>query len=190
MQDRDIKPAYEHSKIGNFMFFICAKITKLLTKVRFLYYLLACIWGILLTIAGIVITAALWIASLFNKNIKFEKYYWIYNIKIGPDYWGGLEMGLMFIRDQKSIESVNAHEFGHTFQNCLFGPFMLFLVSLPSAIRYWYRELKYERKNLTCPTDYDAVWFEDAATQCGSYVINYLETKKEVNELLQNNKLN
>ena len=28
MQDRDIKPAYKHSKIGNFMFFICAKATK------------------------------------------------------------------------------------------------------------------------------------------------------------------
>lgn len=45
-------------------------------------------------------------------------------------------MGLMFVRDQKSIESVNAHEFGHTFQNCLLGPLMLFVVSLPSAIRY------------------------------------------------------
>ena len=34
MQDKDIKPAYKHSKIGNFMFFICAKATKLLTKAR------------------------------------------------------------------------------------------------------------------------------------------------------------
>ena len=52
MQDKDIKPAYKHSKIGNFMFFICAKATKLFVKARFLYYFLACTWGILLTIVG------------------------------------------------------------------------------------------------------------------------------------------
>ena len=52
MQDKDIKPVYKHSKIGNFMFFICAKATKLLVKARFLYYFLACTWGILLTVAG------------------------------------------------------------------------------------------------------------------------------------------
>ena len=40
MQDKDIKPAYKHSKIGNFMFFICTKATKVLVKSRFLYYLL------------------------------------------------------------------------------------------------------------------------------------------------------
>ena len=46
-------------------------------------------------------------------------------------------MGLMFVRDRKSWGSeLNQHEFGHTFQNCLFGPLMLFLVSLPSATRY------------------------------------------------------
>ena len=185
MQDKDIKPVYKHSKIGNFMFFICAKITKLLTKVRPLYYILACTWGILLTFVGLLITLVLAIVKIFNKNIHFEPYYWIYDVKAGPKYWGGFEMGLMFVRDQKSIKSLNAHEFGHTFQNCLFGPFMLLIVSLPSAIRYWYRELKYERKNLTCPTDYDAIWFEDAATQCGQYAVKYIKTKQEVKELLK-----
>ena len=52
MQDKDIKPVYKHSKIGNFMFFICAKAMKLFGKARFLYYFLACTWGILLTIVG------------------------------------------------------------------------------------------------------------------------------------------
>ena len=52
MQDKDIKPAYKHSKIRNFMFFICAKAMKVLVKSRFLYYFLACTWGILLTVAG------------------------------------------------------------------------------------------------------------------------------------------
>ena len=42
MQDKDIIPHYKHSKIGNFMFFICAKATKFLIKHRLLYYFLAC----------------------------------------------------------------------------------------------------------------------------------------------------
>ena len=87
-------------------------------------------------------------------------------------------MGLMFVRDQKSWDSyINAHEFGHTFQNCVLGPLILFMVSLPSATRYWYITLKYDRKGLTCPFEYDAVWFEDAATQCGEYASNYLKNK-------------
>lgn len=185
MQDKDIRPAYKHSKIGNFMFFICAKATKLLTKARWLYYFLACTWGILMTFIGILITVVLGIARIFTKNIHFEKYYWIYDIKAGPKYWGGFEMGLMFVRDQSSVKSVNAHEFGHTFQNCILGPLMPFVVSLPSAIRYWIIYFKYDRKGLTCPYDYDSIWFEDAATQCGEYAAHYLETKQEVKELLK-----
>jgi hypothetical protein len=94
-------------------------------------------------------------------------------------------MGLMFVRDQKSITTVNAHEFGHTFQNCLLGPLMPFVVSLPSAIRYWIIYFKYDRKGLTCPYEYDSIWFEDAATQCGNYAVHYLETKQEVKDLLK-----
>lgn len=75
MQDKDIKPKYNHTKLGNFMFFICVKTTKLLVKARPLYYLLACIWGILLTFVGILITLGLAIVKIFNKNIHFEPYY-------------------------------------------------------------------------------------------------------------------
>jgi len=178
MQDKYITPAYKHSKLGNFLFFLCAKVTRGLVKARWLYYLLACTWGFIFTLIGLLITGVLAIAKLFNKNISFEKYNWIYFAKVGPDYWGGFEMGLMFVRDQKSYYVINEHEFGHTFQNCLFGPFMLFLVSLPSAIRYWYRELKYERKGLIPPTDYDAIWFEDAATRCGAYAVAQIAQKR------------
>ena len=173
----EIKPKYKHTKFGTFMFNLCAKWTKFLVKHRWLYYLLACTWGIIMTLGGLIISGILGIAKLFNKKITFKKYYWIYSISVGPDYWGGFETGLMFVRDQKSVGSLNAHEFGHTFQNCLLGPFMLFGVTLLSAIRYWYRELKYERKGLLPPTDYDAVWFEDAATQCGTYAYKFIKEK-------------
>jgi hypothetical protein len=62
-------------------------------------------------------------------------YYGIYYFEIGA-FWGGLEMGLMFLRDKESDESVSKHELGHSYQNAILGPFMILLVSIPSAIRY------------------------------------------------------
>ena len=51
-------------------------------------------------------------------------------------------MGLMFLRDHNSsVSYINPHEFGHTFQNCLLGPLFPFMVAIPSAIRYWLREI-------------------------------------------------
>lgn len=168
---------FEHSKFGNFMFKLCAKWTKFIVKHKWLYYLLACTWGFVLTFVGLFITLVLAFAKIFNHNIKFNKYCWVYNIKCG-EWWGGFEMGLMFVRDQKSSDyHINPHEFGHTFQNCLFGPLMLFLVSLPSCIRYWYREIA-ERKGKKIKTDYDQAWFEDAATQCGRYAEAHIMSNK------------
>lgn len=86
-------------------------------------------------------------------------------------------MGLMFVRDQESIDILNAHEFGHTFQNCLFGPFMLLLVSIPSALRWWYQWFRTKKGKPN--TDYDAMWFEDSASQCGYYV-NYIIDQKKI----------
>lgn len=127
-----------------------------------------------MTFVGAVVTIALAIAMMFGGSVSFERYLWIYRAKAGPDYWGGFETGLMFVRDHKSADSVDKHEFGHTFQACLLGPLMIFAVSLPSAIRYWVRELKYSKKGLKPATDYDAAWFEDSATQCGRFAYEYI----------------
>ena len=169
----DIKPRYEHTAFGNFMFKLCAKTAKFLLKHRWLYYLLACTWGIIMTFLGLLISGVLGIASLFTKKIKFEKYHWIYGIKVGPDYWGGLEMGLMFLRDHKSDDRyINCHEFGHTIQNCILGPLFPFVVGIPSAVRYWIQEFRRRKEKLNPP--YDGFWAEDAATQCGQYFIDNL----------------
>lgn len=42
MKETKIKPAYEHSKAGRAMFYLCAKWTEFIVKRRWLYYLLAC----------------------------------------------------------------------------------------------------------------------------------------------------
>ncbi len=166
----EIKAKYKHTKVGTFLFNLCACWTKFLVKHRMLYYILACTWGAIMTVIGALVTIVLAIAMPFTSGkskIIFEPYHWIYNIKVGKRSWGGLELGLCFLTGRSS-RGVAAHEFGHTFQNCLFGPLFPFIVSIPSAL--WYHSSKRKTKKIP----YDTYWFEDAATQCGLYATSYL----------------
>ena len=132
-----------------------------------------------MTLLGLLISGVLGIARIFTKKIKFEKYYWVYDIKVGPDYWGGFDCGLNFLRDQKSPEAyLNTHEFGHAIaQNTLFGPFFIFLIAIPSAARWWYQEIRERKGKSNKP--YDSIWFEDSASQCGEYAIAYIKAKSD-----------
>lgn len=172
-----ISPKYVHSSLGNFLFRLCADWTVFLVKHKLLYYILACTWGMLLTMLGWLLSLALLFIKVFsNLEVNFATYYWIYKVVIGPEYWGGFETGLMFVRDHKSTESLSQHEFGHTFQNALFGPLFPILIGMPSIIRYWYQFI--HKKQGKMNKAYDSIWFEDAATQCGIYATNYLTSLK------------
>ncbi len=163
----NIKPKYVHTKAGTFLFNLCARWTEFVVKHRWLYYLLACTWGILMTIIGFVVSAVLAIGKIFVwHGIEFRFYNWIYSVAVGR-CWGGLEFGLCFLRDLGNGEQLNAHEFGHTFQNALFGPFFIFLVWIPSICWYWTGSSK----------PYDSMWWEDAATQCGLYASKFISEK-------------
>lgn len=144
----------------------------------------ACTWGIITTISGILITIVLAIVKVFiPKKVIFKRYHWIYGITVGPEYWGGCEMGLMFLRDWGSSENyINPHEFGHTFQNCILGPLFPFVVAIPSAIRYWLREIFPKKKW----GPYDGAWFEDAATQCGTYAAKILSQAVDMPDKKEN----
>ena len=162
-----IKAAYKHTKVGTFLFKVCAKWTEFMLRHRWLYYFLSCTWGIIMTIVGLLISGVLAVVKLVSGNrvkISFTPYNWVYGISVGSDYWGGFECGLCFLQCQKAPNTTRAHEFGHTFQNCLFGPLFIFLVALPSITWYWMHRLS--KKPLK---PYDSLWFEDAATQCGIY---------------------
>ena len=172
----EIQAAYQHTKAGTFMFNLCAGWTKFIIKHRWLYYLTACTWGVIWTLVGCIVTGALALAKLFMKDkskIVFKPYHWVYSISVGPNFWGGCELGLCFLRDHKSRGTLCAHEFGHTFQNCLFGPLFMFIVALPSAI--WYQSRRGKAAKDRKP--YDSLWFEDAATQCGLYAIRTLNAE-------------
>jgi len=80
--------------------------------------------------------------------------------------WGGLTLGAVVIVAGDSSLSVLFHEYGHTVQNLIFGPFELF-IGIASAARYWYREIKRKRDPACYLPPYDSIWFEGQATRLG-----------------------
>lgn len=149
----------KRSKIGNMMYDFMDLTTSVVVKHKFLYYFLNFTWGILTTLCGLLISLIL---ICCGKKPKKFRYCWYFEV---CKHWGGLEMGTMFLRDTTSSDSINHHEFGHTCQNAILGPFFIFLVAIPSAIRYWHQIYR-ESKGLT-NKPYDLIWFEGSATDIG-----------------------
>ena len=162
----EIKPAYKHSKIGQLCFNITIKVTKLLSKQRWLYYLLHFTWGIIMTIIAGLVAGILAFVNLFTKNMTFRPYHGVLEIRFGQN-WGGCDLGLVYLRDTTSLESVSEHELGHSFQVWL-GIFFPFVVAIPSAIRWWIRRLQPNKQH----KPYSCIWFEDSADMCGKWVVD------------------
>lgn len=166
----EIKNSYEHSKIGQLFFDITAKVTKVLSKYRWLYYLLHFTWGIVMTIIAGLVAGILAFVNLFTKNMKFKIYHGILEIRLFRS-WGGCNLGLVCLRDTTSTESVSKHEVGHSFQVWL-GILVPFVVGIPSSIRWWIRRLQPNKYH----KPYSSIWFEDSADQVGRYVTKYFES--------------
>lgn len=140
-----------------------------MSKLKF--YLLSFTWGLPMTFIGLIVALALMIIGK-----KPEKYGYCLHFKVGNN-WGGASLGIIFITDTTPCEHTKMHEHGHSLQNCYFGFLMPFVVCIPSAIRYWYRELKYYRKGKTPQTKYDDFWIEGNATKRGEEFIKKLGEK-------------
>ena len=135
-----------------------------------LYWLISLTWGCLLTYPGLIV-------ALFLIITKHKVY------KLGPNIyfkvgvgWGGLEFGPVFLVSKDSPDCTILHEAGHGIQNIMWGILMPFVISIPSAIRYWYREIIYRtnRTKYNKLPPYDSIWFEGQATKLG---INYYYTE-------------
>ena len=131
-----------------------------------LYWIGQLTWGVLMTISGLLVIA---FCVIFLKA-KVHKNGWSLIVEVGGN-WGGLELGAVALcggytttcPDENWFQHTRRHEFGHSLQNLIFGPFMLFVVSIPSAIRYHYQNWR-TKKGLP-NKEYDAVWFEGTATK-------------------------
>lgn len=104
-----------------------------------LYYILNCTWGCIMTLIGAVIALALLCVGKKPKKHAGCTYF-----NVGKS-WGGVELGCFFLTDEHDSKHTRNHEFGHSLQNCLWGPLFPFVVCIPSAIRYWLREFKTQK---------------------------------------------
>lgn len=138
---------------------------KLILK-RILFYVMSFTWGGLMSLIGLL---TILILLPFGK---LHTYHGRLYMRIG-ERWGGVELGCFFLCDKTAGEHTLAHECGHGLQNCLWGPLMPFVVCIPSAVRYWYREYIYrtDREKYRKLPDYDAIWFEGQATKWGEQYV-------------------
>lgn len=143
-----------------------------------LFWVVSLTWGAPLTIVGLIVTG---IAILCGG--KPHKNGCSYIVEIGGN-WGGLSLGAVALcgsynnkyssyYNHEWFEHTRAHEFGHAIQHLVLGIFQLFLVQIPSAIRYWYHRIR-RSKGLSNKA-YDQAIFEYTASKYGYYWMSKLD---------------
>lgn len=130
-------------------------------KNKLTFYLLSFTWGLPMTLLGCIVSVILMIGG--KKPVKYG---WFWYFEVGSR-WGGVELGPCFVVQKNAPESTKIHEAGHGIQNIKYGVLMPFIVCIPSAIRYWYREIR-ERMGHPCTTEYCDIWFEAEANCLGA----------------------
>lgn len=158
--------------LGKHFYNLSIKWAKWLSKRMWLWYVLNLTWGLIYTLIGVFM--ALFVKIFFRA--KFEKFHNVYCAMFGNN-WGGLEaVFFIFVAlnmgDEYTLQT-KEHEFGHSFQNALFGPFNIFLTLIPSATRYWVQTIRSRKGKSNKP--YDLIWFEGSATDGGKNVCEYLD---------------
>lgn len=97
-----------------------------------LYYLSQFTWGILQNIAGLIIYL-----FLIIKDPKRGRFSFHGSRVIGwsSDYSAGVGM-FIFIgaASRRNFPRILSHEYGHTIQSCILGPFYALVIGLPSFI--------------------------------------------------------
>ena len=145
---------------GQFMYKHVTHAATYVKKHKILFYILSYTWALFPTLIGWLIWLLAYPFSKFRFNYDTMKV-----ITIGGN-WGGLETGINCIIDNHMDLAMIKHEYGHTCQNAILGPFVIFLGWIPSIIRYHYRNIfsKYIK------TKYDDFWYEGSATEIGNYI--------------------
>ena len=168
---------YKRSKFGDFMYKITVSSGLFVARRKWLFYLLSYTWGLLTTIAGWVILAFVRIflkKKIFDKSKFFTAHY----IILGNN-WGGVECGTNFLvagnMGKDYTTHTVCHEYGHTCQAAVWGPFVLFFFYIPSVIRYWYQVKRDKKKLPNVP--YDLAYFEGSASFIGQQLLSEKEGK-------------
>lgn len=129
-----------------------------------LFWLLSFTWGLPLTLIGLLCSSVLLITG--HKPKRFHHFLYF---EVGED-WGGLEGGCFFVVCKDASLFLKQHEAGHGLVNIILGPFSLLLITLPSCIRYWYRDYVVsmgEKTRAELPPYY-SIWFERWPSNLGA----------------------
>lgn len=164
------------TNIGKLLYSFEMRWVKFLSKHRWLWYILNLTWGILYSIAGLVIYLFVLLSKRKTKDFRSYRYAGKVRCTQFGNNWGGLSsVFFIFVANNMGKEytvQTKMHELGHTFQNALFGPFIFFFVIIPSVCRYWYITLKERKGRSFAPNWYDNAWFEGSASDGGRYYVS------------------
>ncbi|TFE00599.1 hypothetical protein [Jeotgalibacillus salarius] len=125
----------------------------------YLFWLIQLSWGLLINLLGLFIAIILMCTGIKPKRFNHAIYF-----EVG-EKWGGVNFGGFFFVQKHASVRLKSHEYGHSFQNLLLGPFMVFAVTIPSSIRYHVRNHKNKKGYTLKP--YDDFWCESWATRLG-----------------------
>lgn len=146
-------------------------------KHRVLYYILNFTWGLIGNLVGGIVFLCLlpvrmpMLKKFFLGAVKSNLALFGHKIKKGTSINWGFSLGIfLFISMGADYDTqLLQHEFGHSCQNAILGPFQIFVVLIPSVIRYWHR-VGQLRKGAIPTSAYDDIWFEGSATAIGNAV--------------------
>ena len=109
---------------------------------KFLFYLVQFTWGLPVNLIGGIVYL------IYYKKCRHEKFCNSY-ITYLPKNWGGSSTGMFIFmceHDEKWTYNTRIHEYGHTIQCLLLGPFYWLVIGLPSAVWCNFFE-NYRKKN-------------------------------------------
>ena len=133
---------------------------------KILYYILSFTWGLPMNLLG-----ALFALIMLCIGVKPKRHGWNYYFELNVTW--GLELGIFFIAPKNATAHLKNHELGHSLQNIYYGPFTIGVISIPSAVRFWWRHFQSKRGMTLSP--YDSVWFEGSATASGTKFMTEFE---------------
>ena len=144
------------------------------------YWVIHAIWGFPTFIIGCFVALYMLITNRKPKVFGYAVYFESKLLK-----GCGFEAGPFFVVSQDCANnlSLKQHEHGHGIQTLWWGPLMLFVISIPSAVRFHYRNIVYKWqtkrfwKGKITRTQYaewvrkippyESIWFEKQATKLG-----------------------
>lgn len=126
-----------------------------------LYYTLCWTWGIIMTLIGACVAAV-----CSAMGYKAQKHAGAIYYEVGKKPWGGICLGQYFFCSPGATKHTKDHEFGHSLQNCIWGPLFPFVIAIPSFVRCQKFNSNI-RKGIPNEEDYYAIWFEGQASEWG-----------------------